>query len=213
MIALTGCWLLAVGIAVAQDFKTVSGTVTDAATGQPLAGVIVEAYGNHNYTSMTDDKGAYELKVPEYVNSISLRVDGYQLLQKAVSQKTEQTDAQLYPNTFSPIYQTSTTPAVTRTALNFDNTARQSIDPLVAEQLGADIHSVTRSGQLAMGSTMFMGGLTSLQTNAQPLVVIDGVITDMQYNREMLHEGYYNNILANLNVNDIESVTVTASIS
>ena len=189
MIALTGCWLLAVGIAVAQDFKTVSGTVTDAATGQPLAGVIVEAYGNHNYTSMTDDKGAYELKVPEYVNSISLRVDGYQLLQKAVSQKTEQTDAQLYPNTFSPIYQTSTTPAVTRTALNFDNTARQSIDPLVAEQLGADIHSVTRSGQLAMGSTMFMGGLTSLQTNAQPLVVIDGVITDMQYNREMLHEG------------------------
>ena len=58
MIALTGCWLLAVGIAVAQDFKTVSGTVTDAATGQPLAGVIVEAYGNHNYTSMTDDKGA-----------------------------------------------------------------------------------------------------------------------------------------------------------
>ena len=208
MIALTGCWLLAVGIAVAQDFKTVSGTVTDAATGQPLAGVIVEAYGNHNYTSMTDDKGAYELKVPEYVNSISLRVDGYQLLQKAVSQKTEQTDAQLYPNTFSPIYQTSTTPAVTRTALNFDNTARQSIDPLVAEQLGADIHSVTRSGQLAMGSTMFMGGLTSLQTNAQPLVVIDGVITDMQYNREMLHEGYYNNILANLNVNDIESVTV-----
>ena len=208
MIALTGCWLLAVGIAVAQDFKTVSGTVTDAATGQPLAGVIVEAYGNHNYTSMTDDKGAYELKVPEYVNSISLRVDGYQLLQKAVSQKEEKTDAQLYPSTFSPIYQSSTQSAVSRTALNFDNTARQSIDPLVAEQLGADIHSVSRSGQVAMGNTMFMGGLTSLQSNAQPLVVIDGVITDMQYNREMLHEGYYNNILANLNVNDIESVTV-----
>ena len=188
--------------------KMVSGTVTDAATGQPLAGVIVEAYGNHRYTSMTDDKGGYELKVPEYVNSVSMRVEGYQLLQKAIGTKTSQADAQLYPSSFSPVYQSATQASVSRSAQNFDNTARLSIDPLVAEQLGADIHSVTRSGQLAMGSTMFMGGLTSLQTNAQPLVVIDGVITDMQYNREMLHEGYYNNILANLNVNDIESVTV-----
>jgi TonB-dependent SusC/RagA subfamily outer membrane receptor len=188
--------------------KMVSGTVTDAATGQPLAGVIVEAYGNHRYTSMTDDKGGYELKVPEYVNSVSMRVEGYQLLQKAIGTKTSQADAQLYPSSFSPVYQSATQASVSRSAQNFDNTARLSIDPLVAEQLGADIHSVSRSGQLGMGNTMFIGGITSLQTNAQPLVVIDGVITDMQYDRQMLHEGYYNNILANLNVNDIESVTV-----
>jgi len=208
MIALTGCWLLAVGTACAQDTKLVSGTVTDAATGSPLAGVIVEAYGDRKFTAMTDDKGAYELKVPEYVSSISLRVDGYQLQQKAIGRQTDRTDAQLYPSTFTPTYEATTVSSASRRAENFDNTARLSIDPLVAEQLGADIHSVTRSGQLGMGSTMFIGGLTSLQTNAQPLVVIDGVITDMQYDREMLHEGYYNNILANLNVNDIESVTV-----
>ena len=208
MIALTGCWLLAVGTACAQDTKLVSGTVTDAATGSPLAGVIVEAYGDRKFTAMTDDKGAYELKVPEYVSSISLRVDGYQLQQKAIGRQTDRTDAQLYPSTFTPTYEATTVSSASRRAENFDNTARLSIDPLVAEQLGADIHSVTRSGQLGMGSTMFIGGLTSLQTNAQPLVLIDGVITDMQYDREMLHEGYYNNILANLNVNDIESVTV-----
>ena len=40
MFAVTACWLLAVGAAVAQEKKQVSGTVTDAATGQPLAGVI-----------------------------------------------------------------------------------------------------------------------------------------------------------------------------
>ena len=197
-----------ISISAQENMKTVTGQVVDAATGQPLAGVIVEAYGNHRYTAMTDDKGAYELKVPEYVNSVSMRVDGYQLIQKAIGGKTGKADAQLYPSTFSPIYQTATQATVTRTAQDFDNTARLSIDPLVAEQLGADIHSVSRSGQLGIGNTMFIGGLTSLQTNAQPLVVIDGVITDMQYNRQMLHEGYYNNILANLNVNDIESVTV-----
>ena len=208
MIAMTGCWLLAIGTAVAQDNKTVSGIVTDAATGQPLAGVIVEAYGNRKYTAMTDDQGAYQLTVPDYVSSVSMRVDGYQLLQKPIARKADKTHAQLYPSTFTPIYEATTQSYASRHADDFDNTARLSIDPLVAEQLGADIHSVSRSGQLGIGNTMFIGGLTSLQTNAQPLVVIDGVITDMQYDRGMLHEGYHNNILANLNVNDIESVTV-----
>lgn len=208
MTAMTACWLLAVGSVVAQEKKLVSGTVTDAATGQPLAGVIVEAYGNRNFTSMTDDKGYYQLQVPDYVSSVSLRVEGYQLQQKSIGRNADKTDACLYPSTFSSTYQLSTQSNVTRSTDDFDNTARLSIDPLMAEQLGADIHSVTRSGQLGIGSTMFIGGLTSLQTSAQPLVVIDGVITDMQYDRQMLHEGYFNNILANLNVNDIESVTV-----
>ena len=208
LIAVTVCWLLAIGTAVAQETKTVSGVVTDAATGQPLPGVIVEAYGNNRITALTDDNGAYELKVPEYVSSVSMRVEGYQVLQKAIGQQAAKTDAKLYPNTFSPIYSQTTQSYVSRSTNRFDNTAQVSIDPLIAQQLGADIHSVTRSGQLGIGNTMFIGGLNSLQANTQPLVVIDGVITDMQYYREMLHQGYYNNILANLNVNDIESVTV-----
>ena len=194
--------------AVAQELKTVSGCVTDAATGLPIAGVLVEAYGNHKYTAMTDEHGAYELKVPEYVSSVGMRVEGYQFLQKAIPRDVDKTNAELYPASFTPVYERETQSSVSRRADNFDNTAQVSIDPLVAEQLGADIHSVARSGQLGMGNTMFIGGLTSLQTSAQPLVVIDGVVTDMQYNRQMLHEGYYNNILANLSIDDIESVTV-----
>ena len=119
MIALTGCWLLAVGTACAQDTKLVSGTVTDAATGSPLAGVIVEAYGDRKFTAMTDDKGAYELKVPEYVSSISLRVDGYQLQQKAIGRQTDRTDAQLYPSTFTPTYEATTVSSASRRAENF----------------------------------------------------------------------------------------------
>lgn len=208
----TICAICLIGVSLAamaqESTKTVSGTVTDAATGLPLAGVIVEAYGNHHFTAMTDDKGHYQLKVPEYVSSVSMRVEGYLLQQKAIGQNADDTNARLYPRTFSPDYERTTLPSVSRRADRFDNGAQLSIDPLVAEQLGADVHSVSRSGQLGIGNTMFIGGLTSLQANAQPLVVIDGVITDMQYDRQMLHDGYYNNILANLNVNDIESVTV-----
>ena len=200
--------LATVSMAAQVNTKTVAGKVVDAATGQPLAGVIVAAYGETRYSTMTDEKGLYELKTPDYVSSVSMRVDGYQLLQQTISPATGMADGRLYPNTFSPSYQAVTLSSASRSAQDFSDNAYLSIDPLVSEQLGADIRSVARSGQLGIGNTMFIGGLTSLQTNAQPLVVIDGVITDMQYDRQMLHEGYYNNILANLNVNDIESVTV-----
>ena len=55
---------------------------------------------------------------------------------------------------------------------------------------------------------MFIQGLNSLNVNAQPLIVIDGVIVEQQYGREMIHSGFYNDILNNINPNDIENVTV-----
>ncbi|MGN1262484.1 MAG: carboxypeptidase regulatory-like domain-containing protein, partial [Prevotella sp.] len=75
--------MLAASMTVAaQDTISVSGTVTDAATGKPLAGVSVEAYGNNRFTAMTDEEGRYELKVPEYVSSVAMRVDGYLMQQR-----------------------------------------------------------------------------------------------------------------------------------
>ncbi len=194
-------------VAMAQTAdKTVSGTVTDAATGQPLAGVYVQAYGNSRFSAMTDENGQYQIKVPEYTTSLSMRIDGYQLLQKSIAGET--TDARMYSVAFSPVYQRTTTATLSRQAEDFDNTAEQSIDPLISQRLGADVLTIGRSANPAEGNVMLMAGLNSLQANAQPLVVIDGVITDMQYDRTMLHDGYYNNLLANLNVNDIERVTV-----
>ena len=81
------CLALFSTVAAQENMKMVSGTVTDAATGQPLAGVIVEAYGNHKYTSMTDEQGVYQLKVPEYVNSVSERY--IELYEKVTGHKFE----------------------------------------------------------------------------------------------------------------------------
>ena len=202
------CLFIAAGsAAIAQTGeKTVTGTVTDAATGQPLAGVYVQAYGNSRYSAMTDEKGQYQIKVPEYTTSLSMRIDGYQLQQKAIGGET--TDARMYAATFSPIYQRTTTATLSRQAEDFGNTSEQSIDPLISQRLGSDVRTISRGANPVEGNVMFLTGLNSLQTTAQPLVVIDGVITDMQYDRTMLHDGYYNNLLANLNVNDIERVTV-----
>ncbi len=200
--------LLATASLSAHDnMKTVKGQVTDAATGMPLAGVIVAAYGDGRYTAMTDEQGRYELKAPDYVSSVSMRVDGYNLLQRAIGGNGV-ADGSLFHESFTEVYHPTTQARQTASATRFANTSAVSIDPLVAQQLGADIRSVARSGIPGMGNVMLVGGINSLQLNAQPLIVVDDVMLDMQYGRQLLHDGYFNNILTNLNVNDIERVEV-----
>ena len=198
--------LASASLAAQENTKTVTGQVVDAATGKPLAGVIVSAYDNQRLTTMTDEDGKYELKVPEDTRSILLRVDGYNLQQRAI--RGQKADVRLYSNAFSETYSRTTSANIAAEAIHFDNNAELSIDPLIAQQLGADMRMVNRSGTPGLGNTMLIEGINSLNANAQPLVVVDDVIMDMQYNRTMLHDGYFNNILANLNVNDIESVKV-----
>ena len=198
--------LATISLAAQENTKVVTGRVVDAATGQPLAGVIVSAYGNLRRTTMTDETGYYELSVPEETRSVIMRVEGYNLQQRAIDDG--KANAQLYSNAFSETYQTQTTAVLSSQAGQFDNTSEFSIDPLITQRLGGDVRSVNRSGIPGMGNIMLVEGINSLNANAQPLIVIDDVIMDMQYSREMLHDGYFNNLLANINVNDIETVTV-----
>ena len=189
-----------------EETNIVTGYVVDAASKTPMAGVIVTAYGDNRYSAMTDKDGHYELKVPVYTRSVTMRIDGYNLLQKAID--NNKANGQLYHESFKTDYNLHTDAGVSAQAVDFANTSEVSIDALVQQQLGGDMRSVNRSGIPGMGNVMLIQGINSLHANAQPLVVIDDVIMDMQYGREMLHDGYYNNILANLNVNDIENVTV-----
>lgn len=198
--------LLASASLAAQDMKNVTGQVVDAATGKPLAGVIVQAYGDARYSTLTDENGNYNLKAPEYTSSIIMRVDGYNLEQHAISNGVA--NGKLYQSSFSEFYRNKTTANSVAEANHFENTSEISVDPLIAQQLGADVRSVNISGLQGMGNRLLVEGINSLHANAQPLIVIDGVVMDMQYNREMLHTGYYNNLLANINVNDIEKVEV-----
>ncbi len=193
-------------LAAQNQLKTVKGQVIDAATGRPIAGVIVAAYGEKAFTAMTDEDGRYELKAPEYVSSVLMRVDGYNLLQCAV--KDDVADGKLYHEAFKEIYQRESNATVSAQADRFANTSVVSIDPLIAQQLGGDVRAVSRGGNVGLGNTMLLAGINTLNANAQPLIVVDDVILDMNYNRTTLHDGYFNNMLANLNVNDIERVEV-----
>ena len=112
--------LASLSLAAQNNTKVVKGCVTDAATGKPLQGVIVAGYGNSRFTTMTDEQGQYELSVPDYVHSVVMRIEGYNLQQNAIADGVA--NAKLYSQAFSETYRTSTTATLSAEAVNFENT-------------------------------------------------------------------------------------------
>ena len=190
-----------------SELKAITGKVIDAATGNPAVGVKVVTYNDRRYTAMTNDEGVYTIKVPEYATSLTFSAEGYNLIQQPI-REGEQPLVSMYSDKFQQFYNPATSATSGKTAqvgyLNNDI----SIDPQIQQHLGSDIYTRSRSGAPGAGMMMLMNGLNSINANAQPLVVIDGVVQYMQYDSPSLHDGFYNNLLTNLMVEDIEKISV-----
>lgn len=194
--------------ASAQDLRQVKGRVLDATTGQPLSGVLVGASERQDYSTITEPDGTYTLKVPTIVTSLKFTLPGYNMVKSGLPHEDSLRDIMLYPATFSDNYSTETNVNAKAEATGFQFSNSVAIEDEIQKQLGAQVRTIPRSGTPGIGSVMFIGGISSINANAQPLIVIDGVIYDQQYGRTMLHDGFYNDILANISPTDIEKVEV-----
>ena len=189
--------------------KEIKGKVVDAATGVPTPGIRVQGYNDNAHSAMTDENGEYTLVVPLYVTSVILEAEGYNLLQQAVNPDGQQPVAKLYSDKFTDIYSRSTTATSGKTAKVDYLSNDLSIDNQLQSSLGGDIYAtMRRGGGVAEGVAMYIQGLNSLNANAMPLVVVDGVIMPMHYDVNCLHDGFFNNMLGNIMVEDIERITV-----
>jgi len=187
---------------------TVKGRVTDLATGKPLAGVQLRALGHDRYTAMTEENGTFEVKVPDFITSLYVFSPEYLPLQVGIKagDSTQVISVKMLSDKYRSMYGKGTT----YTAQGEANIVKSAItvENEIANVLGGDVHAIQRSGNQEGGLSMFIRGLNSLTSNAQPLIVIDGVEQEMQRNRISLHDGQFNNILANISPDDIEKVTV-----
>lgn len=190
------------------ETRTVKGLVVDATTQKPIAGAIVRAAEIDGYSVLTEDDGTYEVKVPLFASALYVVTPDYNPVKIGLAKETLQKTAALYPNKFDADYSAVTNVRGDVTATDFRYTNVLNVKEEVQKQLGAQVHTVNRSGMPGIGSVMFMQGLNSLNVNAQPLVVVDGVIIDQQYGRTLLHDGFFNDILNNISPSDIEKVTV-----
>ena len=184
----------------------VKGICVDAATKKPLAGIMIQALGYANYTAMTGEDGQFTIKVPTFATALYVHAPEF-LSQHVGLGKGSEVRVEMLSDKFRPMYGTSTTITASATA-TMSNTTTQTIETDIEDLMGADVRSITRSGGPGYGAAMFVRGLNSLTANAQPLVVIDGVVQDMQQTRTALHYGDYTNLMLNVNPEDIEKVTV-----
>ena len=184
------------------------GVVVDQVSKKPLAGIQLKVLGYDRYSAMTGADGKFTIKVPEFATTLFVHSPSFMSQQVAINAKNTEKEIKvlMMQEKFRPMYSEGTTYTA---QAGFDADAKDvTIESDIENILGADVRTVTRSAAPGIGATMFVRGLSSINANAQPLIVVDGVEQDMQQNRLSLHSGQINNILANIAPEDIASVKV-----
>ena len=186
----------------------VQGVVVDEATKRPLSGVRIQALNDKRYVAMTDDEGKFTIKVPTFTTSLYVQTPTYLSQQVGIiaGKANQNVSIHMLSDAFAQMYTDGTT--ITASNSFVSNGNGLSIDEEMTQKLGGDIRMNMHSGNLEQGAAMFIRGISSINGNAQPLVILDGVELDMQQNRESLHLGDIFNMLSTISPEDIDKVTV-----
>ena len=187
------------------ETKTVKGVIRDDATGEPMGGVRVQALRLEKYSTLTGEDGTYSLEIPTFSDVLYVFAEGYNPLQIAV--KDGEANGSLLNTTFNTYYVDGTNITSNR-SITLNETSGVNIDKDIQEHLAGDLHTASRNGLPGQGSFMTIRGINSINANTQPLIILDGNMIDPQYDRTSLHEGFYNNILTNIDPENVESIQV-----
>jgi len=203
--------------AMAQS-KTVSGTVTDQATGQALPGVSVIVKGTSVGTATAAD-GTYTLNVPTDGSTLMFRYIGYVASERAIGNSSTINVALAVDN--------KQLEEVVVTALGIQREKKDlgySVGTVNAEELTigrptnvvnalsgkvAGVRVSSASGMVGSSSGIFIRGNTTFTGSNQPLFVVDGVPIDNGGGNNALQTGVSNsNRAIDLNQDDIESINI-----
>ncbi|MFD3002016.1 SusC/RagA family TonB-linked outer membrane protein [Pontibacter toksunensis] len=194
---------------------TITGVITDAKSKAPIPGVNVTV---PNFSSaITDDNGAFTITVPSGNATLTISGDGLQQKQVPVKGRnalavsmTEASVNSIYdlanlPGGQKPLNQT-THAVVSVNMPNKWGRPFETPDSYLQGQV-AGLNVIRRSATPGVGANMFLRGFSSLNGTNQPLVVVDGMIYDMNENGNSLINGFYTNPLAHIDIKDIENMT------
>lgn len=214
--------LMFVGFSLeAQNSKTsnlnveVRGLVRDAHTKEPLNAVQINVV-NKKSSAVSDENGWFTIPVSSLADVLYFNVYDYNPLEVPLKGRDTVT-VDLYVDHFTNYFKNieSAFGSISNSKLNYahkDVDVSGQFNALSLDEmlysLGGDVRTISKSGLWGMGSTLFIRGINSLNTNAQPLFVVDGVIWNNFYDSESVHNNFFSNTLTNLDVNDIENITV-----
>jgi hypothetical protein len=125
-----------------EELEEISGTIVDAVTKEPIAGVRVEALGNNRYTAMTKADGCFTIKVPEHVASLYISTPGYESVIIKARQKKD-IMVTLYDESFSSYVENGFDVASVSEA-TFDMAKSTTLETELQKQLGAQVRTINR---------------------------------------------------------------------
>jgi len=193
--------------------ETITGTVTDAQSGETLPGVNVMVKGTTTGTS-TDGEGIFELTVESLQDTLIFSFVGYQTQEVAISGRTEidvvlQSQAiageELVVVGYGTQQRSDLTGSVSSISTEeFNATQVNSVDQGLAGK-AAGVQVTTTSGQPGAAASIKIRGSNSLQAGNQPLYVIDGLPI---HPGSGAGPGNRLSALSSLNPQDIESIEI-----
>ncbi|SFE96656.1 TonB-linked outer membrane protein, SusC/RagA family [Chitinophaga sp. CF118] len=198
----------------AQD--SVRGVIKEAATGIPLPGINISVPGYS--AAITNEKGFFRIKVPGYDAILTVSGQGYQV-KEIVLKGRHTVTASLREESFNSVYDDATLPFGKRpqnhisysiASVNTDDKWQRISESPESYLQGraAGLNVVRRSGTPGIGADLFLRGYTSLYATNKPLIVVDGMIYDINEYGGSLITGHVNNPLADIDIKDIDNFTV-----
>lgn len=184
--------------ALAQH-RIAEGRVIDLATGQGLLGVTVS---DGQRQVITDQSGHYRMQLQGSSAEFRYSYDGYLTRTLVVPLRSDSThvyDIYMSSEAFAPLEAQHGA---------YTNNASLSADDAISVHLASKVRSIARGGQFGEGSMMLIRGLNSLNTNVQPLIVIDGVVIEQLPGEQSIHGGFAINRLLDIDVQDIDHIDV-----
>ncbi|MBN2165468.1 MAG: SusC/RagA family TonB-linked outer membrane protein [Marinilabiliaceae bacterium] len=194
---------------------TVKGLVRDAHTKEPIPAAVISV-PNIKETAIGDFDGVFEITLPSGDEVLHVEAFDYGKMEIPV-QGRNYIEIDLYSQEFPNYFKKVLTPtgSINNSALPMSISSQNDIititdvtvDGVIQAALSGDVKTVSRTGLSAVGNTMFIRGYNSLNVNAQPLIVVDGIVRN-DFDVNSIHKGLFYNSLADIDVNDIENVSV-----
>lgn len=204
--------LLAGTVASAQ-VSEVSGTVTDASNGEPVAGAAVQLVGSATTFALTDAFGGYTINTPKdgvlHITCLGFKDVEIAVNGRAVVDIKLEPDSQMIEETIVVAYGTVKREAVTGSVSSvkgdqLSEAPITSIDKAISGKM-AGVQVGSSSGQPGATSQIRIRGYSSINASNSPLWVVDGIPVVSGDVSIMTNTSSQQAII---NPNDVESITI-----
>ena len=201
------CWSTA---SLLAQTKQVTGKVTDAKSGSPIAGATVSA--NNGSSTTTSSDGSFKLLVGTKSQTVEVTSVGYAPQQVAITasmlvqlQETNKSLSEIVVVGYGTKIKKDITGSVARvSAKEIGNTPATSFESALQGRAAGVLVS-QQNGKVGQGINIRIRGASSVSAGIEPLYVVDGIplTTD-----DLSSTSAPTNALADINMNDIESVEI-----